>query len=140
MCMKSAKLCPSKRIIVGYLLKFEVIDSEIVVHVLSSYIFGNVRSEHPWNIFGNPGTRSEDENLTHLIQEKLPGMKNRFYENNFCWILYCREANDRRENPNNVKLPPLKKIHKVDKRYEELVEAQKNQPPVQRRQVRLPKM
>ncbi|KAJ7380388.1 hypothetical protein OS493_008844 [Desmophyllum pertusum] len=51
-----------------------------------------------------------------------------------------REANNRRENPNNVKLPPLKKIHKVDKRYEELVEAQKNQPPVQRRQVRLPKI
>lgn len=56
--------------------------------------------------------------------------------------IFFRDAKDAKENPNNVRLPPLKKTHKpkVDKRYEELKEAQKNDAQAQKRQVRLPKM
>ena len=54
---------------------------------------------------------------------------------------FIRDAKDTRERkPNNVRLPPLKKTHKPDKRYEELMEAQKSDHQPQRRQVRLPKM
>jgi len=52
--------------------------------------------------------------------------------------LLCRDVKEEREIPSNVRLPPLKRIHKPDKRFEELKEAQKSEP--QRRQVRLPKM
>ena len=54
--------------------------------------------------------------------------------------LFCRDAKAEREKLNNVRLPPLKKTHKPDKRYEELMEAQKSDRQTQRRQVRLPKM
>lgn len=55
-------------------------------------------------------------------------------------FFYYRDVKDGREKPNNVRLPPLKKTHKPDKRYEELMEAQKSDRQTQRRQVRLPKM
>ena len=53
-------------------------------------------------------------------------------------FLLCREDKDSKGNTSNVRLPPLKRIHKRDKRYEELKQAQKCAP--QQRQVRLPKM
>ena len=57
-------------------------------------------------------------------------------------VFCCRDVKDGREKPNNhnIKLPPLKKTGKPDKRYEELMEAQKSDRQTQRRQVRLPKM
>lgn len=55
-------------------------------------------------------------------------------------LFYGRDAKDGREKPNNVRLPPLKKTSKPDKRYEELMEAQKIDRQTQRQQVRLPKM
>ena len=56
------------------------------------------------------------------------------------WCFHCRDSNDAKQNPSNVRLPPLKKIHKVDKRYEELKAAQRIAPQAQGRHARLPKM
>ncbi|XP_078345208.1 uncharacterized protein C7orf57 homolog isoform X2 [Oculina patagonica] len=76
----------------------------------------------------------EDQFVTGSYRTKRPIMG---FDNLSKWQ---RDAKDTKQNPNNVRLPPLKKTHKTDKRYEELKEAQKNEPQVQRRQARLPKI
>lgn len=75
---------------------------------------------------------SDDEVVTGAYRSKRPIVG---FDNLSKWQ---RDVKGERENPSNVRLPPLKRIHKADKRFEELKEAQKNES--QRRQVRLPKI
>jgi len=75
---------------------------------------------------------SDDEVVTGSYRTKRPIIG---FDNLSKWQ---RDVKEEREIPSNVRLPPLKRIHKPDKRFEELKEAQKSEP--QRRQVRLPKM
>jgi len=76
----------------------------------------------------------EDQYVTASYKMKRPIMG---HDNLSKWQ---RDAKDGREKPNNVRLPPLKKTSKLDKRYEELMEAQKIDRQTQRREVRLPKI
>lgn len=76
----------------------------------------------------------DDQYVTASYRTKRPIMG---HDNLSKWQ---RDAKAEREKLNNVRLPPLKKTHKPDKRYEELMEAQKSDRQTQRRQVRLPKI
>lgn len=75
---------------------------------------------------------SDDEVVTGAYTRKRPIIG---FDNLSNWQ---REDKDSKGNTSNVRLPPLKRIHKRDKRYEELKQAQKCAP--QQRQVRLPKI
>lgn len=77
---------------------------------------------------------ADDEIVTGSYRSKRPIMG---FDNLSKWQ---RDSNDAKQNPNNVRLPPLKKIHKVDKRYEELKAAQRIAPQAQGRHARLPKI
>lgn len=77
---------------------------------------------------------ADDEIVTGSYRSKRPIMG---FDNLSKWQ---RDSKDAKQNPNNVRLPPLKKIHKVDKRYEELKAAQRIAPQAQGRHARLPKI
>lgn len=86
-----------------------------------------------WYVHLNDLSSDNDRASADAYQSKPPIIG---FDNLSKWQ---RDAKDEKHNPNAaVHLPPVKKIHKRDKRFEELKEAHIREP--QQRQIRLPKI